>query len=157
MPYSPGQVSDMLKIPSSTLRFWAKRFESYLSPQGGRKQRLYTEKDILIFSQIKDLSGSNTPLDEIAPRLTLENQNPAIPEESALMLVPSIAAELERAHSANRAALARIEDLEKSTAQKIAQIVEDQATQTQKIERQAAEIERLTKLLDRSWWKRLFS
>ena len=33
MSYSPGEVSELLSVPASTLRRWAVRFEKVLTPQ----------------------------------------------------------------------------------------------------------------------------
>lgn len=139
MHYTPYQVSEMLDIPGSTLRHYYKHFGQYLSPQQGRKQRLYTDKDLLLFAQIKDLSAQNVPLDKIGSRLVIEGQQPAAPAESALAYIPSIAAEIESANAANRAALAQIEQL------------------NAKVEQLAAQIEEIQSRQNKSWYKKLFS
>lgn len=149
MYYSPSQVSEMLGIPGSTLRHYAKLFGEYLSPQGGRKQRLYTEKDLLLFAQIKDLSAANIPLDQIGPRLVIDSQQIAKPQDSALALIPSVAAEIETANSAARAALARLEEYQRQTGTKLDEL-------SGQLEQQAAELELYRKYLSLPWWKRLF-
>lgn len=146
MYYTPGQVAEMLEMPPSTLRNYAKRFEAYLSPQGGRKQRLYTEKDLLIFAQIKDLSAANIPLDLIGPRLVTEDQPPAKPQDTALSLIPSVAAEIESAQASARLALSNVEQLS-------AQLSELKQQQ----EKQAAQLAKYQKYFSRPWWKRLFT
>jgi DNA-binding transcriptional MerR regulator len=137
MNYTPSQVSEMLGIPGSTLRHYARHFTKYLSPQQGRKQRLYTDKDILVFSQIKDLSALNIPLELIGPRLHVDDQQPAQLAESSLAYVPSIAAEIESAQAATRAALAKIDQL------------------TAKVDQLAAQIEEIKARDSRPWYKRL--
>lgn len=137
MNYLPSQVSEMLGIPGSTLRHYARHFGKYLSPQEGRKQRLYTDKDLLVFAQIKDLSARNVPLALIGPRLVVDNQQPAAPAESALAYIPSIAAEIESAQAATRAAVAQIEQL------------------AAKVEQLSAEIAELKARENRPWYKKL--
>lgn len=144
--YTPGQVSKMLNIPPSTLRYWAKIFKDYLSSQEGRRHRIYTEKDLLNFSRIKDDSNAGIALELIGPRLKLEQNPPAKTIESALALVPSIAAEIESANQQSRAALAKVDEL---TGQ-LARIAADQASQ-------AAQLARLQSWAALPWWQRIFS
>jgi DNA-binding transcriptional MerR regulator len=74
---TPGQVSESLKIPPSTLRRWAVRFADHLSPQpDGRTHRKYTVDDLNTFRKIRDLSGQGLVLDDIAARLDVVDQNP---------------------------------------------------------------------------------
>lgn len=50
------QVSEELKVPVSTIRFWQKEFAGFVKPErtnGG--QRRYSKQDITKFSQIKEL------------------------------------------------------------------------------------------------------
>jgi DNA-binding transcriptional MerR regulator len=157
MPFTPGQVSTMLKIPGSTIRLYAKLFAAYISPQTGRKQRLYTEQDILIFAKIKDLRSRHTPFDSIGPLLSVEDQLPAHPEDSALALVPSIAAELASANQQTRIALARLAELEKTTTEQLAGLASSQAAQAEQLHRQAAELAKLRVYLSLPWWRRLFT
>lgn len=51
MYYRIGEVSQMLSIPISTIRFWEKTFEQ-LSPTPINKQRRYTEADIEVIKKI---------------------------------------------------------------------------------------------------------
>ena len=145
MYYTPGQVSEMLGIPGSTLRHYARHFSQYLSPQEGRKQRLYSDKDLLVFGQVKDLSARNIPLEQIGPRLVVESQQQAAPAESALAYIPSIAAEIEAAQALTRSALAQIA----TQASTIEQL-------SAKVEQLAAQVEELKSNNKKPWYKKIF-
>ena len=69
MLYSPGEVSDYLNIPSSTLRRYARLFKEYLSPSAQQRRRKYTTTDLEIFEKIKTLSANGVLIDEIGPLL----------------------------------------------------------------------------------------
>ena len=51
-----NQVSDILQVEASTIRFWEKEFEEYLKVDctKGRRKR-YTEENLELFSSIKEL------------------------------------------------------------------------------------------------------
>lgn len=146
MFYSPGQVTDILGIPPSTLRHYAKLFKVYLSSQDGRKQRLYTEKDLLIFSQIKDFSAANIPLDQIGQRLVVVEQDSPRITDSALALIPSVAGEIKAAQDAARNALAKLESIQQAS--------QDQAEQLSQLTAQLAKLHQWAAL---PWYKRLFT
>ena len=69
MLYSPGEVSNYLNIPSSTLRRYARLFKEYLSPSAQRRRRKYTTIDLEIFEKIKTLSAEGVLIDEMGPLL----------------------------------------------------------------------------------------
>lgn len=144
MPFAPGQVSEMLKLPESTIRLYAKLFAEHLSPQP-RKHRLYTEHDILTLARIKELRSKHIPQDEISNLLRVEPIGPEA-EESVLSLVPSLAGEIESASKQSRIALARVEEL-------TAQLVKIAGAQG----RQAAQLAALQYWAALPWWKRLFT
>ena len=67
---TPGQVSETLNIPGSTIRRWAVRFEAVLSKQVG-KRRVYTLQDVEIFRKVRDYSKQGRNLDAIEAELKL--------------------------------------------------------------------------------------
>ena len=69
MLYSPGEVSNYLNIPSSTLRRYARLFSKYLSPSAQGRRRKYTTIDLEIFEKIKTLSAEGVLIDEMGPLL----------------------------------------------------------------------------------------
>ncbi|RLB83743.1 MAG: transcriptional regulator [Deltaproteobacteria bacterium] len=69
------EVSDQLKVPKHTLRFWEKEFEGILVPlrtQGG--QRRYTPENISIIEEIKRLRRKGMSLAEIRRKLSNSNK-----------------------------------------------------------------------------------
>ena len=69
MAYKPGEVSNYLDIPSSTLRRYARLFGKYLSPSAQGRRRQYTEQDLEILQKIKTASAEGVPIEEIGPLL----------------------------------------------------------------------------------------
>jgi DNA-binding transcriptional MerR regulator len=136
--YSPSQVSEMLKIPPSTLRRYAVLFAAHLSPQPPGKKRTYTDSDILIFQRVKDLSRK-IAIDQIGPLLLVVEEQPAAPGNS-LALVPEIAARFER-----------LEADRQTTAQQVSEL----SARLERLEADQARAARLTSWAALSWWRRL--
>jgi DNA-binding transcriptional MerR regulator len=172
MHYTPAQVQEMLDIPGSTLRYYAKRFEDQLTPRGGRKHRLYTDQDVTILSHIRDLAAANIPLDVIAGRLRsdLPPLDQADHVRNSLALVPTIAAEIANAQETARAAAARVDQLRqqvdrqaveldqlRAAAARADQLAADHDQLRQQVDRQATELEELRAAAARPWWKKVIS
>ena len=138
--YSPNQVSDMLKIPASTLRRYSVLFAAHLSPQRQGKKRTYSEADILILQRIKDLSRK-MPIDQIGPRLAVVEDQPTAPG-STLALIPEIAARFE---------------LLEADRQKTAKQVSELSARLETLEADRARFERLATWAALPWWRRLFT
>jgi len=96
--YTPGQVSDMLDIPSSTLRRYAKEFSSHLSEEAqepGRKRR-YIELDLVILARARKLLNTGQSPKEVNKMLfVVEDQELEYEENSSLALVPGISQAIE--------------------------------------------------------------
>ena len=73
MSYTPGQISDLLSVPASTLRRWAVHFEKALSPQAmeAGRHRVYANSDLEVFRQIRDLAAKGHSLRSIENILTV--------------------------------------------------------------------------------------
>ena len=67
---TPGQASETLNVPPSTLRRWAKKFEDFLSPQTG-SHRAYTLEDINTFRKIRDLLANGQTYKSIKEQLNI--------------------------------------------------------------------------------------
>lgn len=82
MSYSPGEVSDLLSVPASTLRRWAVRFEKVLTPQAPEagRHRVYSNSDIETFRQIRDLAAKGHSLRAIENILTVIPSGQSKPE-----------------------------------------------------------------------------
>lgn len=133
--YTPMQVSEMLKIPPSTLRRYAAFFAAYLSPQAPGKKRSYSDSDIVTLGKIKELSRK-LPLAQIGPRLPVVEEQP--PPESSLALIPTIAKELERLDTERQAVTKGLDELRAA------------------FQADHERLERWQKWAALPWWKRLF-
>lgn len=131
MNYTPRQVSEMLGVPESTLRRWAVMFRAQLSDQKGRKQRLYLDQDIYVFSQVKDLASQNIPLSEIGSRIVITGDT-AGEANSALLLIPTISARFEQLEANNRAAFEQL-DRQAATIEQLTNQIEQLSSQLEEI------------------------
>ena len=68
--FTPGQVSETLSTPASTLRRWAKVFESHISPQTG-SHRAYTLEDINTFRKVKEMLGQGFTYEAVKKNLDI--------------------------------------------------------------------------------------
>lgn len=82
MSYTPGDMSNLLGVPASTLRRWAIRFEKALSPQDmeAGRHRVYANSDLEVFRQIRDLAAKGHSLRSIENILTVIPPGQAKPE-----------------------------------------------------------------------------
>jgi DNA-binding transcriptional MerR regulator len=53
--FSIGEVADMFQVNASLLRFWEKEFPQLQPRKNTRGNRMYSKKDIELFSQIQQL------------------------------------------------------------------------------------------------------
>lgn len=53
--YKIGEVSKMLDLPASTLRYWENQFKQLKPVKSTGGQRFYTSKHIYILEQLKDM------------------------------------------------------------------------------------------------------
>ena len=142
--FTPSQVSAMLEIPASSLRRYAVQFAPYLSRAGNQsRRRAYTQNDVLVFKRIRELTGQGVPLEEVASRLQIVENEP--PEKNALALVPEIAAEFQRLASQ----VARLPQLESQIAA-LAELVQSERTARLALENELREYR------DTPWYKRVF-
>lgn len=91
---TPGQASETLNIPPSTLRRIAKEFQEYLSPQTGRK-RSYTLEDLDTFRKIREMLDAGMNYDDIKPRLQIIDTNEDQPKD--LAIIPELITQLKLA------------------------------------------------------------
>jgi len=67
-------VSQQLRLPKSTIRYWEKEFAGLVTPErtpGG--QRRYSAKDMAVLQTIRDLRESGLPLVQIKKHLMNRN------------------------------------------------------------------------------------
>src|SRR3990167_8426516 len=92
--YTPGEVSTLLAIPSSSLRRYVAILGHLLSP-GARKQRgrTFSESDISVIARVRELTQGGYTLEQIEPLLgdILPEVHPdELPPASALAIVQRI-------------------------------------------------------------------
>jgi DNA-binding transcriptional MerR regulator len=154
---TPGQVSESLKVPASTLRRWAVKFVDHLSPQPkGRTHRKYTVDDLNTFRRIRDLSGQGFTLEEIANRLDVVDQDPPPDDTTDLITTEGYSQMLSYA----------VESLNslQSTIASQQMIIADQGQRITRLESktidvdagQSDELQRLRKWAALPWYKRIF-
>ena len=149
MRYTPGQVAELLKIPSSSLSRYAREFSEYLSESArvAGRRRAYTEGDVLILERVRALLLDGVPLGEVAARLRVvegvlrqEGEN-----QSTLQIIPTLAAKLEHAENALHNALTILDGMSK------------EVERIPELERRLSELEReLREYRDTPWYKRVF-
>ncbi len=93
---NPGQVSNLLEIPPSTLRRYVKLFgERHLSPAARKRRgRRFTDADVTTLAQIRALIGEGIPLHEVSVHLETTGE-PERPAEAADLTVPAIVERLD--------------------------------------------------------------
>ncbi len=147
--HTPGRISEMLGIPSSTLRRYAKDYQEHLSleaQRSGRKRR-YTGDDVAVLNRVRRLlNAGNTPEDvnlmlhevEADESTSPESPSPALEAQIPLEIPPNYPTgetfetleafstwkeDLERrqnsAESVQSALLKRIDELEQTIANRI--------------------------------------
>jgi len=144
--YTPKQVSEMLQIPTSSLRRYSEAFKDHLTIKHTKGQkRTYTEQDIITLGKIRDLAKSGLTHEVISERLPLIEEQ-SEPIDNALALIPTVAKELEA-----------IKDNQSSIVQIIQQLqddLEDQKTANLELQKKVNDLESFNNL---PWWKRITS
>ena len=90
--FTPGQVSEMLEIPPSTLRRYVKAYTEHLSKAATKKRdRRYTKADFSTLARARGLLQQGRKPQETNKLLAVVGQeDPSAQPDSALALVPSI-------------------------------------------------------------------
>lgn len=152
MDYTPGQVSDMLNIPSSTLRRYVAKFGNYLTDGATRQRgRLFSDGDLNVIMRIRDLAAQGVSLDNIAEQIEQASKEAGIDKEriepeTAITIIDN-----------------RFKEVNERISDYVAQV---NAVQKDQID-QAAEIDELREMVNklsadldaerqRSIWSRLF-
>lgn len=149
MKYTPGQVAELLSIPSSSLSRYAREFSEYLSEgaRGTGKRRAYTEGDVLILERVRALLLDGVPLGEVAARLRVVEGVLRMEGESqsTLQIIPSLAAKLEHAENALHNALMILDSMS------------SQVERIPELERRLSELEKeLREYKEFPWYRRIF-
>lgn len=150
MSYTPGEVSNLLGVPASTLRRWAVRFEKALSPQDmeAGRHRVYANSDLEVFRQIRDLAAKGHSLRSIENILTVIPPGQAKPE-----FMPNFEPEGEPTppgeQSQNSALMVLAVSRELGTHNAQIQALQDQ------INKQNERLAALTEFMALPWYKRI--
>lgn len=85
--YKIGEVSEMLEIPASTLRFWEKSFPQIKPIKTKKGDRLYTPKDIEVLKNIHYLShNKGVKLSQVSKRVKREQPDSDVKAETVKSL-----------------------------------------------------------------------
>lgn len=96
---TPGQVAALLGVAPSTLRLWAVKFGRHLSPTataGPGTKRHYTPDDLSTLERARALLAEGRQFEDV-DRLLGVAPEAAQPQGGALVTVPRLAADLQRA------------------------------------------------------------
>jgi DNA-binding transcriptional MerR regulator len=129
------QVSNILQVEESTLRFWEKEFEEYLNldVQKGQRKR-YTQQQLEILAKIKELlhneqytiKGAKRRMDldnTIADPLGIEHNF----KTTVVYMLSSIMKELQKTQEESRKLSQQVELLRREKNQIAAQLAEEQS------------------------------
>ena len=150
MSYTPGDVSKLLGVPTSTLRRWAVRFEKALTPQAPEagRHRVYSNSDLETFKQIRDLAAKGHSLRAIENILSVIPSGQSKPE-----FTPNYEPEGEPAPdsepSQNSALMVLAVSRELGTHNAQIQALQDQ------INKQNERLSALTEFMALPWYKRI--
>lgn len=86
MYYSIGELSKMLEVNASLLRFWEKEFSLKVSKRNKKGNRLYSVKEIEVINKIYSLVKVNGyTLDGAKKALKDKSSNPSIDEKQLVI------------------------------------------------------------------------
>lgn len=86
MYYSIGELSKMLEVNASLLRFWEKEFSLKVSKRNKKGNRLYSVKEIEVINKIYALVKVNGyTLDGAKKALKDKSSNPSIDEKQLVI------------------------------------------------------------------------
>ena len=143
--FTPGQLSDMLEVPPSSLRRYVLQFAEHLSETAIKKRgRRFTERDVATLARARELlqQGRKPPdVNELLPVLGEIDSNSQ--PDVALALVPSISAALTEALDMAQSLRAEVGDL----AGQVEQVAQDQGATRE-------ELAELRKWLLLPWYQR---
>ena len=138
--FTPGQVSDMLEVPPSTLRRYVKDYPEHLSETATKKRgRRYSEADTATLARAREMLQQGRDPEEVGKLLAAVGQEGGQAEpDSALAPVPSISQ-----------ALVEVQE----QAQALRSILEAVADRQSEAERR---VEILEAWIREPWYRRVF-
>lgn len=148
---TPGQVSELLDIPASTLRRYVADFGGFLSLSARRsRRREYTPADVATIGEIRTLAAQGLTVDEIRDRLeqTIDVSAAESERDTSALALPGLVAGFE----ALRDRLQAIADEQEQTRERVSATNADVEALQDRLEQLERELER-ERL---PWYKRLF-
>jgi len=70
--YTIQEISKLLNVPESTLRYWRDKYEDFIPMVGEGRKRRYKEEAVIVLKRIAELSAEELTAEDIAERLSLE-------------------------------------------------------------------------------------
>ena len=148
--YTPQQVSEMLKIPSATLRRYAQQFASHLSEHTKQHHRRYTEHDIAILARARELFTEGKPPDEISSLLAVMSAEQPSPDKT-LALIPSISQALSEALDTARLLRTQVSEMSEHQTQQ-----DNRMSDTErKLAEMAARLEQFEREQQTPWYRKI--
>ena len=96
--YTPTQASEMLKIPTSTLRRYANQYANHLSEHATKQRsRRYTEQDITIIARAREMLREGKSPEQVNELLSVVSDGEQPSPDQTLALIPSISQALTEA------------------------------------------------------------
>lgn len=143
--YTPDQASEMLKIPSSTLRRYANQYSSHLSEHATKQhRRRYTEQDIAILARARELLNEGKSPDQVNNLLSVVSDAEQSPDKT-LALIPSISQALTEALDTARALRVQVDTHE--------QRMSDAERKLSEMADKLAQLERAAQI---PWYRKIF-
>jgi len=113
--FTPGTTSELLSIPSSTLRRYAVLYAPFLSSGANKRRRIYTQPDLDTLARIKELLKEGTLIKDVSPILESE-QGKTIDQdqnESTALTLPGLIVQIQDMQAAFDSQAAQIDQLQK--------------------------------------------
>ena len=113
--FTPGTTSELLSIPSSTLRRYAVLYAPFLSSGANKRRRIYTQPDLDTLARIKELLTEGTLIKDVSPILESE-QGKTIDQdqnESTALTLPGLIVQIQDMQAAFDSQAAQIDQLQK--------------------------------------------
>lgn len=138
---SPKAASELLNIPTSTIRRYAKTFKKYLSPEAQKRRRVYTDQDLAILSQIRDLSNKGFSLADIPEYLDNTIDIGDTPQPRRALTLPGVTEAIDEI----RSQFEQYQDSQDNRFDEIQKSID--ALEAERLEREERD--------RRPWWKKI--
>lgn len=150
--YTPEQASEMLKIPSSTLRRYAAQYSAHLSEHATKQRsRRYTEQDIATLARARELLSEGKSPEQVNNLLSVISADAS--PESTLALIPSISEAITEALDTARALRSEVSELSEHQTQQDARMSDAE----RKLVEMADKLSQLERDYKTPWYRKIFN